>query len=102
MPDRRTFLKAGLLTLATPAILGGRAAHAQGKGLPITVSSYRLDRTQALFDGRVSIEGTNATFVEDAIGDMNTAAFSGKGTNEITELGLHPFMLAHANEGFRD
>lgn len=102
MPDRRTFLKAGLLSLAAPAILGGRAARAQGNGLPITVSSYRLDRTQALFDGRVSIEGANATFVEDAIGDMNTAAFSGKGTNEITELGLHPFMLAHANEGFRD
>jgi 4,5-dihydroxyphthalate decarboxylase len=70
--------------------------------LPITVSSYQLDRTQALFAGSVKISGTDATFVEGVIGDMNTAAFTGQGQNEITELGLHPFMLAHANEGFRE
>jgi len=50
----------------------------------------------------VQIEGTEATFVQGAIGDMNTAAFTGTGQNEISELGLHPFMLAHANDGFRD
>ncbi len=98
---RRHFVQAGAAMLASPALLRASRATAQG-GLPITVSSYLLDRTEALFDGRVEIEGTDATFVADAIGDMNTAAFSGSGTREITELGLHPFMLAHANEGFRD
>ncbi|WP_163886937.1 ABC transporter substrate-binding protein [Aliiruegeria sabulilitoris] len=87
--------------LAGPAFLRATRASAQST-LPITVSSYLLDRTEALFDGRVKIEGTEATFVADAIGDMNTAAFSGNGTREITELGLHPFMLTHANEEFRD
>ena len=70
--------------------------------LEIDVASYRLDRTAALFDGRVGIDGTVASFYEDSIGDMNTRAFAGGSTREITELGLHPFMLAHANEGFRD
>ena len=99
---RRAFLQAGAAFLSAPAIFRTSSVAAQGAGLPITVSSYLLDRTQALFDGGVTIEGARATFVQDAIGDMNTAAFTGAGRNEITELGLHPFMLAHANEGFRD
>jgi len=101
MQSRRHFLQAGSALLAAPAIFQATTVAASD-GLPITVSSYLLDRTQALFDGSVQIEGAQATFVQDAIGDMNTAAFTGTGTNEVTELGLHPFMLAHANEGFRD
>lgn len=99
---RREFLHLGAAALAAPTVLRSGLARAQSAPLPITVSSYRLDRTAALFDGSVEIEGADATFVPDAIGDMNTAAFSGTGTREVTELGLHPFMLAHANEGFRD
>ena len=99
---RRTFLQAGAAFLSAPAILRTSGAAAQGAGLPITVSSYLLDRTQALFDGSVPIEGAQATFVQDAIGDMNTAAFTGSGTHEITEIGFHPFVLAHANDEFRD
>ncbi len=94
---RRKFLQYGATALATPWI-----ARAQAADLPITVSSYLLDRTAALFDGRVQIEGVTATFVQDAIGDMNTRAFSGQGDRAVTELGLHPFMLAHANDDFRD
>ena len=33
---------------------------------------------------------------------MNTDVFSGSQSREVTEIGLHPFMLAYANEGFRD
>ena len=101
MLTRRRLVQSTAAILASPALLKVTRATAQG-ALPITVSSYLLDRTEALFDGRVSIEGAQATFVADAIGDMNTTAFSGEGTREITELGLHPFMLAHANEQFRD
>ena len=95
---RRLFLQTAAATLAAPAL-----SFAQGSSdLPITISNYRLDRTAALFDGRVKIEGVAATFVEDAIGDMNSRAFSGNGDRVITELGLHPFMLAYANQDFRD
>ncbi|WP_395175638.1 ABC transporter substrate-binding protein [Roseibium alexandrii] len=102
MFNRRQFIQAGGMALAAGQGLGCAGASAQSGQLPITVSSYLLDRTQALFDGSVAIEGTDAEFVQGAIGDMNTAAFTGTGRNEISELGLHPFMLAHANEGFRD
>lgn len=89
--------------LAMPVIAHGMPASARAaEPVAINVSSYRFDRTAALFDGRVKISGAKATFTERAIGDMNTAAFSGKGTDEVTEIGLHPFMLAHANDGFRD
>ena len=99
---RRHFLMSGASLLAAPALIRPDLALASGQDKAITVSSYLLDRTQALFDGRISIEGYDATFMRDAIGDMNTAAFTGTGNREVTELGLHPFMLAHANEGFRD
>ena len=101
MTNRRTFLTAGAAFLASPALIRTNA-FADGSDLPITVSSYLLDRTAALFDGSVVIEGTKATFEQGAIGDMNTTAFSGQGRNAISELGLHPFILAHANNGFRD
>ena len=99
---RRTFLAGCAAAIAAPKLVPAAPALAQSSALKIDVSSYRLDRTAPLFDGRVQIEGTEATFHEDAIGDMNTAAFSGAGTRAITELGLHPYMLAVANEGFRD
>ena len=99
---RRNFLKAGSASLAIPAIINSGLLGAQSNDLPLNITSYRLDRTAPLFDGEIRIRGVDATFSEGAIGDMNTAAFSGSGTWEISELGLHPFMLAHANDGFRD
>jgi 4,5-dihydroxyphthalate decarboxylase len=33
---------------------------------------------------------------------MNTDVFSGPQSRDVTEIGLHPFMLAYANDGFRD
>jgi len=102
MTTRRRFLQTGAAALAAPAAIMANGTTVRGGDLPITVSSYRLDRTEALFDGRVEIAGTSATFVEGAIGDMNSAAFSGAGSTEVSELGLNPFILAHANEGFRD
>ena len=102
--SRRTAIKLGAAATLTTLHLPRMVIPAvQAKDtLNISVSSYRLDRTAALFDGRVPIKGCDPTFHEDAIGDMNTAAFSGQGNRHITEIGLHPYMLAYANDGFRD
>jgi 4,5-dihydroxyphthalate decarboxylase len=70
--------------------------------LALTVAGYKFDRLQALADGRVQIEGCDTRFETAAIGDMNTDVFSGPQSREVTEIGLHPFMLAYANDGFRD
>ena len=73
-----------------------------GPGLTLKLAGYRLDRVEALIDGRVQVEGCDTSFEVAAVGDMNTDVFSGPKSREVTEIGLHPFMLAHANEGFRD
>ena len=106
--SRRGFLKTsavaagtavGLSALHTNTVL---AAESKSKGKPITIAGYKLDRVEALIDGRVKMDGFDAKFEIDSIGQMNTHIFSGPQTREVTEIGLSPFMLAYANDGFRD
>ncbi|WP_370980046.1 ABC transporter substrate-binding protein [Agaribacterium sp. ZY112] len=72
------------------------------KPTSIKVAGYKVDRVRALFDGIVKIDGVEASFEQRAIGDLNTEAFSGGQRYDITEIGLHPFILAVANDGFDD
>lgn len=78
-----------------------KAATTSSK-LPLIVSGYKLDRTESLIDGRVQVEGCEIKFELSGIGDINTNVFSGPQSLDVTEIGLHPFMLAFANDGFRD
>jgi len=70
--------------------------------IQLKVAGYDLDRLKGIISGKVTIEGCEVEFHKIGIGDANTAAFSGAGTYDITEIGLHPFMLAYANNEFRD
>jgi 4,5-dihydroxyphthalate decarboxylase len=109
--SRRDFIKS--TTAATLALTGGTALRpdtiqadvkspsASGK-LALKVAGYKLDRVDALIDGRVQIEGCDMQFEAASIGDMNTNVFSGPQSYDVTEIGLHPYMLAYANDGFRD
>ena len=109
--SRRGFLKAGALA-GGGAVLGGASVMAmassgtdsgqQGDGMEITISGYAFDHVKALADGQVQVDGCNATFEPGKIGDLNTHVFEGPQSLEITEVGLSPFMLAYANEDFRD
>lgn len=104
--SRRMFLKAGMLT---GAVWTGRAicsaedrqGPASGK-LKLTVAGYDYDRVQPLMDGRIPIKGCDVNFEVARIGDMNSHVFSGPRTREVSEIGLLPFILAHANDRFRD
>jgi 4,5-dihydroxyphthalate decarboxylase len=110
--SRRDFLKgsatvagaAGVLAVSGVSRLIASPGEPQKttRKLPLKIAGYRLDRVEALIDGRVQVEGCDAQFEIAAIGDMNTEVFSGPQSREVTEIGLHPFMLAYANEGFRD
>ena len=109
--SRRSILKAGTLagtTLAVPAALGQNAASsetvspsADGK-LAITVAGYKYNHVRALIDGRVKVEGCTTQHQPGKIGELNTHVFSGPQSLEVTEIGLIPFVLAYANDGFRD
>ncbi len=70
--------------------------------LKLSVAGYNVNRVKSLVDGRVKIKGCSIKFVKAAIGDMNASTFSGNQPYDITEIGLHPFMLAFANDDFRD
>jgi 4,5-dihydroxyphthalate decarboxylase len=104
--QRRDILKAAGL-VAAGGVLGlpsrAQADTATADESRITIAGYKsYDRIAALADGRVAVEGFEHHFEASSIGDLNTHVFSGPRTREVTEIGLHPFMLAYANEGFRD
>jgi 4,5-dihydroxyphthalate decarboxylase len=107
---RREFLRLSALagaTLATGTVPGNGAARETGPGgadsaaLDLRISGYEYDHVRALIDGRVEVQGCNLRFQPGKIGDLNTHVFSGPRTLDATEIGLSPFMLAYANDGFR-
>ena len=105
--SRREFIKAAAITAGAAGTLSvsGLApvlAAGKSKDLPLLMAGNSFDRTRALIDGRVKIDGCKLQFTESAIGDSNTNLFSGPQTYDVAEIGLHPFMLAYANDGFRD
>jgi len=109
--SRRIFLKATALAGATLAgsAISGRAVSAEEEKkaplsdrLKIKIAGYEYDRVEGLIDGRVKVEGCDVQFEVSSIGKMNTHVFSGPKTREVTEIGLSPYMLAFAKEGFRD
>jgi 4,5-dihydroxyphthalate decarboxylase len=112
--SRRDFIKTSALAVGAAGTLAacgdagttndtaaGEKAAAAGDGLPITFAGYPYDRVQALIDGRVTIEGCSLTYQKGGISDLNNHVFQGPQTIEVTEIGLHPYMLAFANDGFR-
>jgi len=105
--SRRKFLQATAISAAAVyglSALNVPSVQASSKsGLPaLQMAGYKLDRTEALIDGRVKLEGHEIEFAQSGIGDLNTHVFDGPQTLDVTEIGLHPFMLAYANENFRD
>jgi 4,5-dihydroxyphthalate decarboxylase len=108
---RRSFLKTSAAVAGAAGVLGTtgitnvlaawKKDAVKSDKLPLKVAGYKFDRVAALVDGKVQVEGCDTTFEKAAIGDINTDVFSGAQTWDVTEIGLHPFMLAYANEGFR-
>jgi len=106
--SRRDFIKATSLAAGAAAALAacngmtGQKSTSVSKGLAINMAGYKTSRVKALVDGRVKIEGCETQFEAGKIGDLNTHVFYGPQILDVTEIGLHPFMLAYANDGFRD
>lgn len=93
---------AGNLVSGVPCLAPG-LTYAQTADLPgLTVAGYRHDRVTALADGQVGIPGHDVRFETSTIGELNRHVFSGKGTRDISEVGLIPYLLAYCNGGFRD
>jgi len=104
--SRRRFIKNTLLAAcaagAVPGYAGSISAADKSDKLALKMAGYNFDRVAGLIDGRVQVDGCDVGFEIAGIGDMNTDVFGGPQSRDVTEIGLHPFMLAYANEGFRD
>ncbi len=101
--SRRDFLSGAataLVAAAAPAWVS--SAESARKRLELRGAGYRFPRTDALFTGAVNPPGIDLQFETAAIGDINADILSDEQTWDVCEIGLHPFILAYANEGFRD
>ena len=108
---RRDVLKVGAAGLV------GAAAHADthlpmgedGSGVQdaaesagLKLAGYPFEHVRGLMDGHLQLDGFGVEFQTARIGDLNTHLFSGPRTLDISEVGLLPYILAFANEDFRE
>ncbi len=108
--SRRDFVKAtslagaavaGATPLSAAACTENQASSGDGQ-LAIQVAGYPYDRVQALIKGDVKAEGVDVRFTPSNIYALNAMAMGGDQEWEVQEIGLHPYMLAYANNGLRD
>lgn len=106
---RREFLKASAYAAASspviaPALARAMASETSMDGerlIDLRVAGYPFEHVSGLMTGKVEVEGCRVEFETGRIGDLNTHVFSGPRTLDVTEIGLTPYILAFANEGFR-
>lgn len=107
---RRNFIKtttlgAGLLgTLSSFGLIkhSDEFSLKESSDLHLNMAGYDYARVKPIFDKKVTIEGCSFDIVKAGIGDMNTNTFNGPQSYDVTEIGIVPFILAYANENFRD
>lgn len=110
---RRNFLKissmglgAGLIgTLSSFDFLKGTSNKViqNSDDIHLKMTGYDYQRLRGIYDKKVEIK--NCTYdikKSGGIGDMNTNTFAGPQSFDVTEIGMVPFILSYANDGFRD
>jgi len=107
--SRRNFLKSSTLAVTgASTFLSGAHLLASSPGQikeaakVLKLAGYDFPRITALASGKAKIAGAETQFTPGRVGDMNTDLFDGPQTYDISEVGLHPFILAYAIGGFRD
>jgi 4,5-dihydroxyphthalate decarboxylase len=107
--SRRNFLKSSTLVvtgastfLSGAHLLASSPDQSKGAAEPLKMTGYDYPRIAALASGKAKIADGEVQFTPGKIGTMNTQVFHGPQTYDISEIGLHPFILAYANDEFRD
>ncbi len=100
---RRDFLKSSVYAAMSSTVMGSVMAQAVAAepALDLMMSGYPYDHVKDLIAGKVQVAGANIEYQPGKIGDLNTHVFAGPREFGFTELGLAPFIIAYANEGFR-
>ncbi|MFD2160126.1 ABC transporter substrate-binding protein [Rubritalea tangerina] len=98
--QRRNFLNIiGASSVLTPLAL--QAASGKPSTKKLQLAGYDYDRLRMLSDKKAEITGYEYDYKLTSIGEANSNTFSGPQDYDVTEIGLHPYMLAYANDGFR-
>jgi len=97
---KKLYLGSGMASAMSSISFISRASNSNS--LKLKLAGYPVNRVKALVAGDVKIEGCDHTFSKGAIGDLNSNMFVGPQDFDISEIGLHPFMIAYANDNFRD
>ena len=102
--DRRDLMKTAAMGVAAGAlgVLGGQNGRAAAADKPqIKIAGYAYDRVRAIQDGRLGLDGFNASFhVEDIYG-LNENLFGTSRKYQVSETGLIPYVTKYANNDFR-
>ena len=102
--SRRDALKGSLVSAASLLLAQPNQAFAgtSSDQLELSAAGYPFNHIEAFRTGTAKVEGCKIKFEVDTVGKMNTHIFAGPQTRAVTEVGLAPFMLAYANDNFRD
>ena len=107
--SRRNFLKSSTLAvtgastfLSDAHLLASSPDQSKNAANSLKMTGYDYPRIAALASGKAKIADGEVQFTPGKIGTMNTQVFHGPQTYDISEIGLHPFILAYANDEFRD
>jgi len=109
--SRRNFIKTTALGTGLIGTMSSFNLFNMARKIPLNIDAdlhlkmtgYDYPRIKAIYDKKVNIKNCSFDIVKSGgIGDMNTNVFSGPQSFDVTEIGIVPFILAYANEGFRD
>lgn len=102
--SRRRFLQGAAISAASLAMSQPGRTLADGieSSLQLIAAGYPYDHVKAFMTGQTEVEGCSTEFQVDKIGNLNNHLFSGPQTRGVSEVGLAPFVLAYANDNFRD
>jgi 4,5-dihydroxyphthalate decarboxylase len=101
---RRGILSSAMATAASLLLARSGLARAgkEAEPLELILAGYPYNHVKALINGDARISGCVSSFEIDKIGNLNTHVFDAPQTRAVSEIGLAPFMLAYANNAFRD
>ena len=107
---RRSFIKKSALGAGLLSTLSSFEIFSQAKslksvesdGLHLKMAGYDYQRVSAFFQDKVSIEGCTFEIEKVPISAMNSTAFNGPQTYDVSEIGIVPFIIAYGNQVFRD
>lgn len=107
--SRRSFIKSSAMTVAGAStllssrhLMASSTGQSEGASLSLKMAGYEYPRISALISGKVKVAGAEVQFTPGKIGEMNSNILLGSQTYDFTEVGFVPFILAYANDEFRD